>query len=210
MNCAVQLNHKESNAMSRISKIAVENWDPDLVAMTAGDTATVIEQGITRMLAHSPEMAKGAIGFGAAIAMNRTLPERLIELMRLRVAFHNQCRSCMAIRYSSAAEVVSEDLVCSLETPQEAADLTAAERAAIDLADRFATDHLSITDDRFARLREHFSEAQIMELLLHLALYVGMGRLAATLDMTEELPESFQANFGETVTPWGKEPIDVR
>ena len=135
--------------------------------MTGGDTATVIEQGITRMLAHSPEMARGAIGFGAAIAMNRSLPERLVELVRLRVAFHNECRSCMAIRYSSAADAVSEDLVCSLEKPQEAAELTAAERAAIDLADRFSTDHLSITDARFAALREHFTEAQVMELLLH-------------------------------------------
>jgi alkylhydroperoxidase family enzyme len=196
--------------MSRISKIPVQQWDPELVAMTGGDTATVIEQGITRMLAHSPEMAKGAIGFGAAIAMNRTLPERLIELVRLRVAFHNQCRSCMAIRYSSAADVVDEELVCSLEKPQEAADLTPAERAAIDVADRFATDHLSINDERFAALREYFTEAQVMELLLHLALYVGMGRLAATLDMTEELPEDFQAKFGETVTPWGKAPLNVR
>ena len=196
--------------MSRISKIPVEQWDPALVEMTQGDSATVIEQGITRMLAHCPEMAKGAIGFGAAIAMNRTLPERLIELVRLRVAFHNQCRSCMAIRYSSAAQDLSEDLVCSLEKPQEAQDLTAAERAALDFADRFATDHLSITDQRFAALREHFNEAQTMELMLHLALYVGMGRLAATLDMTEELPASFQAEFGSTVTPWGGEPINVR
>jgi alkylhydroperoxidase family enzyme len=196
--------------MSRISKVSVQHWAPELVTMTAGDTATDIEQGITRMLAHTPEMAKGAIGFGASIAMNRTLPERLIELVRLRVAFHNQCRSCMAIRYSSAANEVSEDLICSLEKPQEADDLSATERVALDIADRFATDHLSITDERFAALREHFSEAQTMELLLHLALYVGMGRVAATLDMTEELPAAFQANFGETVTPWGKEPIDVR
>ncbi len=196
--------------MSRMTKIPVEHWDPELVTMTAGDTATIIEQGITRMLAHSPEMAKGAIGFGAAIAMNRTLPERLIELVRLRVAFHNQCRSCMAIRYSSAANEVDEGLVCSLEKPHEAEDLTEAERVAIDIADRFATDHLSITDERFAQLREHFDEAQTMELLLHLALYVGMGRLAALLDMTEELPTDFQAPFGETVTPWGKDPVAVR
>ena len=196
--------------MSRLSKIPVELWDPELVAMTQGDTATVIEQGITRMLAHCPEMARGAIGFGAAIAMNRTLPERLIELVRLRVAFHNQCRSCMAIRYSSAAEEVDENLVCSLEKPQEAPDLSEAERAAIGFADLFATDHLAITDQRFDALREHFSEPEIMELMLHLALYVGMGRLAATLDMTEELPSSFQAAFGEQVTPWGGEPIPVR
>ncbi|MDH4041570.1 MAG: carboxymuconolactone decarboxylase family protein [Gammaproteobacteria bacterium] len=196
--------------MSRISKIPVEQWDPELVAMTGGDTATDIEQGITRMLAHCPEMAKGAIGFGAAIAMNRTLPERLIELVRLRVAFHNQCRSCMAIRYSSAAADVTEQLVCSLEQPREAAGLTESERVALDLADRFATDHLSITDERFAALREHFSEAQTMELLLHLALYVGMGRLAATLDMTEELPAGFRAPYGDIVTPWAGRPVNVR
>jgi alkylhydroperoxidase family enzyme len=196
--------------MSRISKIPVEHWDPELVAMTAGDTASVIEQGITRMLAHCPEMARGAIGFGAAIAMNRTLPERLVELVRLRVAFHNQCRSCMAIRYASAAQDVDENLVCSLEKPQEAADLSEAERAAIQFADLFATDHLAITDQRFDALRQHFNEPEIVELLLHLALYVGMGRLAATLDMTEELPSSFQAPFGEQVTPWGGEPVPVR
>jgi len=178
--------------------------------MTGGDKATVIEQGITRMLAHCPEMAKGAIGFGAAIAMNRTLPERLVELVRLRVAFHNQCRSCMAIRYASAADEVSEDLVCSLENPQEAENLSPAERVALDIADRFATDHLSITDERFAILREYFDEAQTMELLLHLALYVGMGRLAATLDMTEELPAGFQVDFGNTVKPWDGKPIKVR
>ena len=196
--------------MSRLSKLPVEQWDPDLASMTQAETATDIEQGITRMLAHCPEMAKGAIGFGAAIAMNRTLPERLIELVRLRVAYHNQCRSCMAIRYASASQDVNEDLVCSLEKPQEASDLSAAERAALDFADRFATYHLSITDDCFAGLRDHFDEAQTMELLLHLALYVGMGRLAATLDMTEELPAGFRAPFGERVMPWSGTPLRVR
>jgi alkylhydroperoxidase family enzyme len=196
--------------MSRISKIPVEQWDPELVALTQGDTASVIEQGITRMLAHCPGMALGAIGFGASIAVNRTLPERLVELVRLRVAFHNQCRSCMAIRYSSAAGEVDENLVCSLERPEEAPDLTSAERAAIAFADLFATDHLAITDARFAELREHFDEAQTMELLLHLALYVGMGRLAATLDMTEELPSGFRAPFGEQVGPWSGDPVPVR
>lgn len=195
--------------MSRISKIPVENWDPELVSMTAADTATEIERGITRMLAHCPEMAKGVIGFVAAMKVNRALPERLIELVRLRVAFHNQCRSCMAIRYSSAADEINEQLVCSLERPEEAQDLTESERVALDLADRFATDHLSITDDRFANLKKYFNEAQIIELMLNLALFVGMGRLAATLDMTEELPSSFQAAFGETVTPWGGAPIQV-
>ncbi|MFN2327812.1 MAG: carboxymuconolactone decarboxylase family protein [Chromatocurvus sp.] len=195
--------------MSRLSKLPPESWDPDLKRMTAADSASVIEQGITRMLAHAPEMAKGAIGFAAAIALNRTLPERLIELVRLRIAFHNQCRSCMAIRYASAADVVDEELVCSLEKPAEAVDLSGMEKTALDFADLFATDHLAITDERFDRLRDYFSEPEIMELMLHCALYVGMGRLAAVLDMTEELPLGFQARSGEPVTPWSDAPVRV-
>jgi len=196
--------------MSRLTKLPPEQWDPELRAMTQADSATVIEQGITRMLALSPAMAKAAIGFGAGVTLNRTLPERLIELVRLRVAFHNQCRSCMAIRYQAAADSVDEGLVCSLETPEEAPDLAPAEKAAIAFADRFATDHLSITDERFEALREHFSEAEIVELMVHCALYVGMGRLAAVLDMTEELPEGYRKPFGETVTPWADAPVRVR
>ncbi len=196
--------------MSRLSRLPVETWDPELRRMTQADSATELERGITRMLAHAPALAKGALGFGAAVTLNRTLPERLVELVRLRVAFHNQCRSCMAIRYSSAADSVDENLVCSLEKPQEADDLAPEEKAAIDFADRFATDHLSITDQRFDALRKHFSEPEIVELLLHCALYVGMGRLAAVLDMTEELPEGFRAPFGESVTPWADKPVRVR
>src|SRR3546814_20367163 len=82
-------------------------------------------------------------------------------LVRLRIAFHNQCRSCMAIRYRDAvAAGVDETLVCSLERPAEAPALTAAERLALDYADRFATDHLSIDDAIYEPLREHFYEGQ--------------------------------------------------
>ena len=49
-----------------------------------------------------------------------------------------------------------------------------------------------------------------MELLLHCALYVGMGRLAAVLDMTEELPTGFAKPFGESVKPSDDQPITVR
>ena len=77
-------------------------------------------------------MAKGLGGFTSSLKANRTLPERLIELVRLRIAFHNQCRSCMAIRYPEAlSDGVTEDLVCSLERPMEAEDLDDRERLAI-------------------------------------------------------------------------------
>jgi hypothetical protein len=53
----------------------------------------------------------------------------------------------------------------------------------------------------YDKLREHFTEPQIVELGLNVAMCVGVGRLSATWDMVEELPERFRAD-GE-VTPWG-------
>lgn len=196
-------------AVSRIAKLAPEEWDERLVAAIQPDNLTDLEQGLTRYFAHCPEQALGLMGFGGALKRNRTLPERLVELVRLRVAFFNQCRSCMAIRYSDAvADGVTEGLVCSLERPQEAENLTAAEKAAIRYGELMATDHLAIDDAIHADLRAHFSEAQIVELGMTVAFFVGFGRLAATYHMVEELPEAFQT--AEKIAPWGAEKIQVR
>ncbi|MBA4045328.1 MAG: carboxymuconolactone decarboxylase [Erythrobacter sp.] len=195
--------------MSRISKLPPEQWDERLVKAIQPDNLTDLEQGLTRYFAHCPEQALGLMGFGGALKRNRTLPERLVELVRLRVAFFNQCRSCMAIRYSDAvADGVTEGLVCSLERPQEAANLTAAEKVAIRYGELMATDHLAIDDVVYAELRQHFSEAQIVELGMTVAFFVGFGRLAATWHMVEELPEAFKT--AEKIAPWGADKIQVR
>ena len=198
--------------MSHISFVPTSEWPEELRAYVAADSATDLELGITRMLAHAPELAMGLLAFGGAMTTKRTLSERLIELLRLRVAFHNQCRSCMAIRYRAANAEISEDEVCSLEQPHEAESLNDRERLAVELGDRFACNHLSIDGAFFDDLKALFSEAEIAELLMHCALYVGVGRLAAVLDMTEDLPDGFNLPFGQghNVTPTSGEPVVVR
>jgi AhpD family alkylhydroperoxidase len=195
--------------VSRIEKLPPDQWDARLVAAIQPDNLTDLEQGLTRYFAHCPEQALGLMGFGGSLKRNRSLPERLVELVRLRVAFFNQCRSCMAIRYSDAvADGVTEGLVCSLERPQEADNLSAAEKAAIRYGELMATDHLAIDDMVYVDLRQHFTEAQIVELGMTVAFFVGFGRLAATYHMVEELPEAFRT--AETIAPWGADKIQVR
>jgi len=158
-----------------------------------------------RIYAQRPEIALKYLELGRALREERLLPDRLVELVRLRVAFWNQCRSCMAIRYEEALDDgVTEGLVCSLERPQEADDLSDAERAAIAFGDLMATDHLAIGDETFDRLREHFSEPEIVELCMNVALFVGFGRLGSALHMVDDLPEHFRDEDGR-VTPWGSE-----
>ena len=195
--------------MGRISKLPPEKWDPRIRAAVQPENLSDLEQGLTRFFAHCPEQALGLMQFGGALKTNRQLPERLVELVRLRIAFFNQCRSCMAIRYSDAvADGVDEDAVCSLEKPQEAENLSAAEKAAIRFGELMATDHLAITDSIYAELRQHFSEEQIVELGMTCAFFVGFGRLAATWHMVEELPEAFRE--AEEIAPWGEDKIQVR
>lgn len=197
--------------MSRIKKLKLDEWDNDLREMTAADSGTALEQGIMRMFAHSPEISKGLVAFGGAIKSHRSLPDRLVELVRLRVAFHNQCRSCMAIRYQDGVDAgIDEDLVCSLEKPQEAEDLSDAEKAAIEYGELFATNHLAIDDSVYENLRKYFSEAEVVELSITVAWFVGFGRLAATYHMVEELPEAFQNENSEKLTPWNEDSIIVR
>ncbi|MEI6641027.1 MAG: carboxymuconolactone decarboxylase family protein [Novosphingobium sp.] len=195
--------------MTRVAKIAPEDWDPRLRAALRPEDRTEIEQGMIRFLAHCPDQVLGMMQFAGALKVHRQLPEKLVELVRLRVAFFNQCRSCMAIRYTDALEDgVTEDLVCSLERPQEAENLTPAEKAAIRFGEAFATDHLRIDEAMYASLREHFSESEIVELGMTCAFFVGFGRLAATLHMVEELPDAFRREG--VVAPWGEERVVVR
>ena len=197
--------------MPRIKKLELDEWDKDLREMTAADSGTALEQGIMRMWAHTPEISKGIVALGGALKTHRSLPDRLVELVRLRVAFHNQCRSCMAIRYQDGVEAgIDEDLVCSLEKPQEASDLSEAEKAAINYGELFATNHLAINDSVYDNLRKYFSEEEVVELSITVAWFVGMGRLAATYHMVEELPKAFQNDDGNQLTPWNEESIVVR
>jgi len=195
--------------MARISFVPVDQWDPALRQLIRPDQRTPLEQGLYRIFAHRPDLATAVAHYGRALREHRTLPDRLVELVRLRIAFHNQCRSCMAIRYGDAvADGLTEDLVCSLERPMEADDLDDRERLAIRYGELFATNHLAIDDAFYDRMRELFTEPEIVELGLNVALFVGIGRLSATWDMIEELPDRFRAT-GE-VTPWGDDAVVVR
>lgn len=196
--------------MTRLSQIPADQWDPRIKAAVNPENMTDLEQGLTRYFAHAPDMALGLMSFAGAVKIHRTLPERLMELMRLRIAFFNQCRSCMAIRYTDAVEDgVDEDAVCSLEKPQEAENLSDAEKAAIRYGELLATNNLAIDDAVYADLKKHFTEPQIVELGMYAAFCVGFGRLAATYHMVEELPEAFKT-AQETLTPWNQEAIEVR
>jgi AhpD family alkylhydroperoxidase len=191
--------------MARVNSVELPGVD-----IAALDQGTKVNIGVAGILAQRPVMAECLGAFSDAVIHSGTLPRRLVELIRLRIAFHNQCRSCMAIRYREALEDgVTDDLVCSLETPQEAPDLTPAERAALRFADLFATNHLAIDDVIYDDLRQYYTEGELVEIGLNCALDVGIGRLAATWHVTDDLSDDFRDGDGKILTPWGQPQLIV-
>ena len=190
--------------MSRLRSLTPDEFDPELRALLDADHKSERELRPMSIRAHHPELAKAYARYSAAARQCAVLSPRLRELVRLRIAFHNQCRSCMAMRYADAVDAgVTEELVCSLEQPHEASDLSPAERLALRYADLLATNHLAIDDAFYERLKQHFSEKELVELGSWCAICIGFGRLSATWDMTEDLAQRFRADGDEPVTPWG-------
>ena len=194
--------------MSRITPLPFEEWDESLKTAFRGADPSEYNLSTTGVMARAPKLLKAMFSFQSAMKANRTLPGRLCELVRLRIAFHNQCRSCMAVRYQSGVDAgVTEALVCSLEKPEEARDLTPQEKAALAYADLAATDHFSIDDSTFDMLREHFTESQIIELGLFAATCIGFGRFGASLNMVDALPDAYKDDA--KVAPWTHEAMVV-
>jgi len=190
--------------MTRIASLPVDQWDPDLRSLLQVDTAPLpdVHRKILGVYANAPQLAKAFFTFEAAFWAGFTLRRRLLEMLRLRIAFHNQCRSCMAMRCEPALEDgLTEDMVCSLEKPAEAPDLTDAEKAALAYADLAATNHLAIGDETIDTLRMYYTEQEIVEICMLCAYCTGFGRFAAVYHAVEDLPESYQDTDTRTA-PW--------
>ena len=93
---------------------------------------------------------------------------RLLELLRIRSAQLGGCAPCMSSR---KVEGATEELVECLPAASDNPDLSVRERLALEYLELLATDHHRIDGPVYARLAEHFTVAEIVELGLDLRLH---------------------------------------
>ena len=79
---------------------------------------------------------------------------------------------------------LTEEKIADLDA--DGSSFSAREAVAVEFAERLATDHLSIDDAFFDRLRESFTEPEILELGMMAGQYIGFGRLLMVLDLTPQ------------------------
>jgi AhpD family alkylhydroperoxidase len=138
----------------------------------------------TRLMAHAPEQFRLFNAAYASARFDNALGVRLTELVRIAVAQTTRCPVCMAGRHPAAvAEGLTEELVG--EIGGAGACMTADERVAVDFAQRFATDHLAITEADKALLREHFDPEQVVQLVL-LTVFCLVGRFSMLAGLQEQ------------------------
>jgi uncharacterized peroxidase-related enzyme len=169
--------------MPRIEPISLE---------ASGDLRPTLEAAESRMgfvpnsqliLAHRPEILRGfrqladAIN-GPSATIDRSL-RNLIAQMASRAA---GCGYCMAHTAHSAARsgvsVEKEEALWEFETSPLYSE---AERAALRVARGAAQVPNAVTDEEFAKLRRHFDDAQVVEIVAVIALYGFYNRFNDTL-----------------------------
>lgn len=74
-------------------------------------------------------------------------------------------------------------------------DFSDAERAAIEYAEKFAIDHTALDDGFFARLHDHFTDEEIMEIAVSVGCWLMMGRI--TMVMGVEVSCAVRLDLGE-------------
>jgi alkylhydroperoxidase family enzyme len=131
-----------------------------------------------------PEMGRAVNRLVDAAYNQSILPVGVREAARMRIAQLNDCTVCLAFRADTVkAQGLTESFYCQVGVDGSA--LNEQERMAVEYAERFATDHLSIDDAFMERLRQHFSDPEVLDLTICLSAFLGLGRTLRALGITE-------------------------
>ena len=108
------------------------------------------------------------------------------EVARMRIAQLNACNACSNFRAPSVLEAgVTEDLYEHVAEAATYPGYTERQRLAAEYAELFATDHRSIDDDMLLRLRGAFSDSEVLDLTMCIAVYLGLGRALEVLGIND-------------------------
>lgn len=145
-----------------------------------------VPDDLTGWMSLQPELG-GALGaFSVAVYGQSKLPVRIREVARMRLALDNECEVCRNTRDAQgAAHGVDEELYRHVLEWRTWPGYSERERLAAEYAERFARDHVGLrADDSFwKRFRAQFTDAEIVDLAICCALWLGTGRTMRVLDV---------------------------
>jgi alkylhydroperoxidase family enzyme len=152
-----------------------------LIELPPGD-----DEAIWRVWRLRPEQGKASVDLLQANWQYSALPTRVREAARTRVAQLNGCTTCKTWRIEGFENVgATAAFYDGIENWRNDPQYSPAERLAIELAERFSLDWTNIGPDFINRVREHFTDAEIVDLMICIGQYVAQGRLITILQIEE-------------------------
>lgn len=133
-----------------------------------------------------PALAGGLVAFSDAIYGKGKLPLREREIARMRIAEANQCQVCRNARQQQGLSAgIDEGFYAHVLDWRGYEGYSAREKLVAEFAERFALDHVALRADAdfWKRFRSSFSDAEIVELVMSCALWLGAGRAMRVLDV---------------------------
>jgi AhpD family alkylhydroperoxidase len=131
------------------------------------------------MWAHQPKMMSGMGKFQQAVRKGNTVDERLKQLVELKGAQMIGCEYCVDLGSQICRNSgVSDEELLALPRYRQSELFTEREKLALDYTAGVMRTPVEVTDELFARLKEHFSDEQLVEITALLTV-VNLNRLNA-------------------------------
>jgi AhpD family alkylhydroperoxidase len=132
--------------------------------------------------ANTPGLLVGYGLFEGAVARAHRVDERLKVLAELKAAALTQCEWCIDISSPIAYRAgVSEAQLSALPGYRDSDQFSELEKLVLDYAIGISSTPVSVSDELFAKLREHFDDAQLVELTNVIAVENMRGRFNLAL-----------------------------
>ncbi len=140
---------------------------------------------IAGVMAHSKPNFKGYGMFEFFHERSKATDPRLLALAGTKAACMIGCEFCLDIGSHVSLEAgVTEDQLRALHAYRDSPEFSAREQLVLEYAEQMCNTPVSIADDLFARLREQFTDEQIVELTTAIAIENFRARFNSALDIT--------------------------
>ncbi|HEU5102228.1 MAG TPA: peroxidase-related enzyme [Roseiflexaceae bacterium] len=176
-----------SQPISRISVPAEQTLPEDIRAVFAEMRAKPgFVPNVYRAYSLRPQQLRGFIALYDSIMNDDSgLTKAEREMIAVAVSAHNHCFYCLAshgavLRIRAKDEVLADTIAANYR----AADLTARQRAMLDLAIKITVASATVEDQDIAALREHgFTEEDILDIIQTAAFFNYSNRVASALNL---------------------------
>ena len=152
-----------------------------LASLSGRETEHMLEP--LQMFAHSPALLNGYAKLEQATSKLHRVDKRLSDLAELKAATMTSCEYCIDLgsQVARRRSGLTDEHLLALPRYRDSELFTEAEKLVMDYAVGMSRTPVDVPDELFARLREHFGEAELVELTYIIALENLRGRFNLAL-----------------------------